>query len=198
MLTNRYMRRELVIALASMPAALGIRAPAAGAAEPDAAGAAAARAASDPEISRSAPAIHQEVLLPASRPLVYRALTEAKAFDRVVRLSEAVTSGMVPAAGKPSRISHRVGGVFSLFGGYVTGLQVELVRDQRIVQVWRAGSWPAGEFSMARFELTDEGTGTRLVFDHRGFPAAEAVHLAQGWHRNYWEPLAKSLAQPGH
>jgi uncharacterized protein YndB with AHSA1/START domain len=197
MLTDSFTRRELVFALASMPAALGIPAPAA-AAQPDAAGAAAATPAAEQEISRTALAIHQEVLLPASRPRVYRALTEAKAFDRVVRLSEAVTSGMVPVAAKPSRISHRVGGAFSLFGGYVTGLQVELVRDQRIVQVWRAGSWPAGEFSIARFELTDEGAATRLVFDHRGFPAAEAAHLAQGWHGNYWEPLAKSLAQPGH
>jgi uncharacterized protein YndB with AHSA1/START domain len=200
MLTDSFTRRELVFALASMPAALGIPAPAARAAEPNAAGAAVATRApeQEQEISRSALAIHQEVLLPASRPRVYRALTEAKAFDRVVRLSEAVASGMVPAAAKPSRISPRVGGAFSLFGGYVSGLQVELVHDQRIVQVWRAGSWPAGEFSIARFELTDEGAGTRLVFDHRGFPAAEAAHLAQGWHANYWQPLAQSSAQPGH
>jgi activator of HSP90 ATPase len=136
--------------------------------------------------------------LPASRQRVYRALTDSAAFDRVVQLSEAMTSGMVPASAKPSRISPRVGGAFALFGGYISGLQVELVRDQRIVQVWRAASWPAGDYSIASFLLTDESSGTRLVLDHRGFPVAEAAHLAAGWHANYWEPLAKALPQSGH
>jgi activator of HSP90 ATPase len=82
-----------------------------------------------------------------------------------------------------------------LFGGYVTGLQVELLPDRRIVQVWRAGSWDAGEYSIASYVLRDEGSGCRLVFDQRGFPAGEAQHLVEGWHGNYWQPLAKLLAQ---
>jgi activator of HSP90 ATPase len=194
MLTDPLTRRDLLIAAAAIPSALGSSASAVRAADTPAA----ANAAAEQEISRTAVAIHQEILLSASRPRVYRTLTEARAFDRVVRLSDATTSGMVPASARPSQISPRVGGAFSLFGGHITGLQVELLRDQRIVQVWRAGSWRPGDYSIASFVLADEGSGTRLVFDHRGFPAGEAAHLAAGWHANYWEPLAKALAQTGH
>jgi len=30
--------------------------------------------------------------------------------------------------------------------------------------------------------------------DHVGFPNGDGADLAQGWHENYWEPLAKYLA----
>jgi activator of HSP90 ATPase len=178
-------RRHLVLGLASLPPGLCFTA-AARAADPPAA---------DREISHDAVAIHQEVAFQASRSRVYQALTDAKQFDRVVALSEAVTTGMVPAHAPPSRIGRRAGAGFSLFGGYVSGLQVELVPDRRIVQVWRAGSWEPGDYSIASYVLRDEGSGCRLVFDHRGFPAGEAQHLLEGWHGNYWQPLAKALAQ---
>ena len=80
---------------------------------------------------------------------------------------------------------------FSLFGGHITGRQVELVPNQLVVQAWRAKTWPAGVYSIARFELSAEGANTRLVFDHDGFPADMKDHLAAGWTSNYWEPMHK-------
>ena len=61
-------------------------------------------------------------------------------------------------------------------------------------QGWRAKSWPEGLYSLATFALSAEGEGTKIVFDHVGFPDAEEEHLAAGWHANYWEPLKKALA----
>jgi uncharacterized protein YndB with AHSA1/START domain len=153
---------------------------------------ASAGAATTEEISRSAESIHQEVTLNAQPARVYAALTDAKEFQEVVRLSAAVKSGMVQAVA--AEIDAQPGGAFSLFGGHISGRIIELIPDQRIVQVWRAGDWAAGLYSIARFELIKEGTGTRLVFDHTGFPNGQAKHLAAGWKGNYWEPLAKFLA----
>lgn len=147
------------------------------------------------EISHSAAAIHQEVVFAASVSRLYRALTVTEEFDRVVRLSAAMNSDMKKVLGAaPTAIDARVGGAFSLFGGYVTGRFLELVPDVRIVQAWRAGSWDPGDYSIAKFALSTQGSGTKLVFDHTGFPGDAAEHLAQGWHINYWEPLAESLA----
>jgi hypothetical protein len=38
------------------------------------------------------------------------------------------------------------------------------------------------------------GKGTRLVFDHDGFPEEMKEHLASGWQSNYWEKLTKQPA----
>lgn len=151
----------------------------------------AAEAQSDLGISHTAVSIHQESLLTATPARVYAALTDAKQFDGVVTLSAAMKS--MPFKDTPSVISTDAGGAFVLFGGYITGRQIELVPNTRIVEVWRAGSWKAGEYSLVKFELTGQGSNTRLTLDHTGFPAGEAQHLAEGWLGNYFHPLAKYL-----
>jgi uncharacterized protein YndB with AHSA1/START domain len=145
------------------------------------------------EISHTAEAIHQEPVFKASRKRVYEALTDAKQFDKVIQMSGAMKAGMPPGA-KPAEIGREAGGAFSLFGGYVTGRHIELVPNERIVQAWRAGGWDPGIYSIARFELVEQGSGTKIVFDHTGFPKGDAEHLAAGWKMNYWEPLEKLLA----
>jgi len=148
--------------------------------------------AAEEEVSHTAEAIHQEPVFKASRKRVYEALTDAKQFEKVVQLSAAMKSGMPPGA-KPAEISREAGGAFALFGGYIFGRQLELVPNERIVEAWRVGSWDAGVYSITRFELVEQGTGTKIVFDHTGFPKGDGGHLAEGWKINYWEPMEKFL-----
>lgn len=147
-------------------------------------------------LSHTSEAIHQEVRFNASRKRLYQALTDTQQFDQVTRLSAAWKVVGVPGA-SPTRISRHAGGTFSLFGGHITGRQIELLDDQRIVQAWRELSWSPGDYSIARFVLAAEGSGTRLIFDHRGFPEGAGGHLAAGWYANYWEPLATYLSRDG-
>ncbi len=175
-------RRAFTAALVALPA-IG-----------SAAAATATTAGKNNGLTHAAEAIHDEVTFNAPRSRVYAALTDAKQFDAVTRLSDAMK--MVTAPNAPATtISTEVGGAFTLFGGYITGLQIELVRDQRLVQVWRAASWGPGDFSIVKFVLADAGTGTQLIFDHRGFPPGRGAVLASGWIGHYWEPLKKYLAQ---
>jgi activator of HSP90 ATPase len=145
------------------------------------------------EISRTQESIHQEVRLRAAPARVYFALTDSQQFQKLTLLSAAVKSGMVKSD-TVARISPEVGGAFSLFGGHITGRNVELVPNERIVQAWRAADWLPGVFSIARFELRAQEQETTLLFDHTGFPAGDAEHLAAGWQGNYWEPLSRLLA----
>ncbi len=156
-------------------------------------GATGVHAAAGEEISHTAESIHMEPEFSASRKRVYDALTDAKQFNKVVQLSEAVKSGMAPGK-TPAEISKEVGGTFSMFDGFIGGRHLELVPDERIVQAWRVSYWKPGEFSIARFALVDQGSSTKIIFDHTGFPNGEAESLAKGWHGNYWEPLKKFLA----
>jgi activator of HSP90 ATPase len=155
-----------------------------------------ARAEADDGISHTAEAIHQEPVFKASRKRVYEALTDAKQFDKVIQLSGVMQS--MHLGDKPAEISREAGGAFALFGGYITGRHIELVPNERIVQAWRAGSWSQGVYSIAKFELVEQGSGTesgtKIVFDHTGFPKGEAEHLASGWKAHYWEPIEKLLA----
>jgi activator of HSP90 ATPase len=124
-------------------------------------------------------AIHQEVDFNATPARIYEVLLDAKQF----RAFSNQTAEVQPRAGEP----------FKLFGGRVEGRNIELVTNERIVQAWRPASWPAGVYSIVRFELVARGSGTRIVFDHTGFPEENREHLSQGWSRNYWDPLRKYL-----
>ena len=186
---NDFTRRDFSVRMATLFSGLGI----AGIAMPGAIEAQTGSMYGGTEVTHSSEAIHQEVAFKASRKRVYEALTDSALFDKVVKLSMAVAGGM-KLGDKPTMISKEVGGAFSLFGGYISGRHVELVADQRIVQAWRAGSWDPGGYSIARFELKDDGAGTKLIFDHLGFPTGEGPHLLEGWNGNYWEPIKKVLS----
>lgn len=138
-------------------------------------------------VTRSAEAIHQEVLIAATPARVYEALTDAAQFTKVTTFSS------VPQA-PPATIGREAGMSFSLFGGHIIGRQLELIPAQRIVQAWRVVDWEPGWYSIGRFVLAAESGQTKLVFDHTGFPAGLGDHLAAGWIANYWEPMKKYLA----
>jgi activator of HSP90 ATPase len=145
-------------------------------------------------LSYAAEAIHQEIEFDAPRQRIYDALTTSGQFDAVTRLSDAIKLVTAPGA-QPTSISGDLGGSFTLFGGYVTGRNLEWVPGERLVQAWRTIRWKPGDYSVVKFDLTEAAHGTKLIFDHRGFPNGEGTHLAGGWHLHYWDPLRKFLSQ---
>ncbi len=176
---SRTSRRRMLIASAGGLAGLGF-------------GSLGALARTQEGVSSTGECIHQETVFKASPRRVYEALTDAKQFEKVTQLSGAMQSGMA-LGNNPTQISREAGGPFILFGGHILGRQIELVPNKRIVQAWRVATWNPGAYSIAKFELTEQGSGTRLVFDHVGFPDGQGQHLAEGWKANYWEPLEKYL-----
>jgi activator of HSP90 ATPase len=158
------------------------------------AGASQASAAAADGISHNNLAIHKEVMLRASVNQVYQTLTTASLFNRVVQVSAAMNSSMKSKLGAvPTQIDAHPGGAFALFGGYISGFNLELVTDVRLIQAWRSASWKSGEYSIVRFSLEPRGGSTRLVLDHTGFPTEEANSLVEGWEGNYLTPMAKVL-----
>ncbi|HTZ99402.1 MAG TPA: SRPBCC family protein [Candidatus Aquilonibacter sp.] len=124
--------------------------------------------------------LHQEIDLPADPHRIYAALLDSKQFAAF--------------SGAPATIDPRPGGAFSIFGGQVTGRNVELMPHERIVQAWRPGSWPPGVYSIVKFEFKAQGAGTKVTLDQTGFPGGKFAGLDSGWHEHYWEPLKKYFA----
>jgi activator of HSP90 ATPase len=178
-LTNGPTRRQTIVGVVGAIGGLAL-------------GSTGAWAGAEDEISHTADSIHQEPVFMASPQRVYEVLTDAKQFTRVIQLSGALQAMHLPD--KPAEINSEAGGAFALYGGFITGRHIELVPSVRVVQAWRAGDWAPGIYSIAKFELVEQGSACRIVFDHTGFPKGAAEGLASGWKAHYWEPLAKVLA----
>jgi len=98
--------------------------------------------------------------------------------------------------GRRAIISTKIGGTFSIGESEVTGINVDLVPGQRIVQAWRHRRFPEGIFSMAALTLrpTADG-GTELVLVHRGVPKELIPETEQTWRDRYWRRMKIYLDQ---
>ena len=121
--------------------------------------------------------LHQEVGLPASPDRIYHLLLDSNEFAEL--------------SGMPAEIEGVAGGAFAMFGKAIYGRNVELVPNERVIQAWGDTGWGPGVYSIARFELKKQGSGTRVVLDHTGFPEGSYDHLYVGWKGHYWEPMQK-------
>ena len=127
------------------------------------------------------PRIHQEVKFASTPSKVYSALVDSKEHA-------AFTGG-------PAEIGTGEGDAFSAHGGHVLGRNIELVRNKRIVQAWRAADWPDGVYSILKLELSEDGAATRLVLDQDGVPEDATSQIDAGWQAMYWTPLRDYLQQ---
>ncbi|HLC99625.1 MAG TPA: SRPBCC family protein [Patescibacteria group bacterium] len=123
--------------------------------------------------------IKQAVLLKAEPHDVYEALMDSE------KHSELTGSG--------AQISRKVGGKFTAWGGYIDGVNLELVRDQKIVQSWRSSDWPEKHYSHVTFFLEKAKNGTKLTFTQTGVPDLFYDSIKQGWTDYYWKPMKETL-----
>lgn len=129
--------------------------------------------------------IYQSAYFKAAPDRVYNTLLSSSAFSACTKKS----FDMFTASS--AKIDSVAGGAFSLFDGHITGRILELVPGQRIVEAWRVVDWPAGVYSIARFDLSVDGGGTRVTFEHVGFPEGLKDHLSIGWQQHYWDAMTK-------
>lgn len=131
--------------------------------------------------------IRQSVTIQAKPQQVYEALLDS-------RKHAAFT-------GSPARVVRKEGGRFTAYGTSLSGFNLQLTKDQEIVQAWRADDWPAGHYSVATFRLTPVRGATRLDFLQIGVPDRHFKGIRQGWIDYYWKPLKAWLEQasnPNH
>jgi uncharacterized protein YndB with AHSA1/START domain len=123
--------------------------------------------------------IRQQATIRATPHAVYEALMDSRKHARFT--------------GESASISRKVGGAIRAGGGYISGVNLDLVPDRKIVQSWHAADWPEGHMSTAVFVLKRIPGGTRLFFTHRNVPDEHAGDIAQGWKDYYWTPMKRLL-----
>jgi activator of HSP90 ATPase len=123
--------------------------------------------------------IKQSITFKASPHDIYEALMDAKKHAEFT--------------GGKATISRKVGGKFTVFDGYATGVNKEMEQDKKIVQAWRADDWPEGVYSEVTFAFAKVADGTKLTFTQTGVPEDQYEDVSQGWKDYYWKPMKKML-----
>ena len=125
--------------------------------------------------------IKQWTILPCSPDDAYNAWLDSK------KHGEMIEGG--------AKIDPKVGGLFNIWDGSVTGKTLELdPKKLRIVQEWRYeyNNWPKDAPSKIIVEFVPYKNGqTKLRFWQSGIPKEYASDIEQGWKDYYWEPIKK-------
>ncbi|MBI2630494.1 SRPBCC domain-containing protein [Candidatus Pacearchaeota archaeon] len=85
------------------------------------------------------------------------------------------------------------GGKFSAYDDYITGTNLKLIPDKKIIQNWTCSDFPPGVFTEVTFELKLKGNQTELIFTQTGIPDDYYEDLVQGWEEFYWKPIREML-----
>lgn len=126
--------------------------------------------------------IEQTVFFKASPEEVYDALLDPKKHAKFT--------------GSPATTNSKVGVEFNAWDGYISGTNLELVKNKKIVQEWETTEWPKGyPRSRLEFTLTAKKGGTELKMVHSRVPAEQVDEYTGGWQSAYWEPLASYLSK---
>lgn len=123
--------------------------------------------------------IKQTVKIHATPKQVYEALMDSKKHAKFT--------------GQKAKITNKVGGDFSCYDSYITGINLALKPAELIVQAWRTMDWPQGHFSTVSFKLSKTGKQTKLEFEHIGVPTGDIKAKTEGWKSHYWTPLKAML-----
>jgi activator of HSP90 ATPase len=92
--------------------------------------------------------------------------------------------------GGAAQIDPTVGGKFSAWDGYITGVTLELDPDRRIMQSWRTVEFPADSpDSWLEILLEEVADGTCLTLKHSKIPVGQGSAYESGWVENYFEPM---------
>src|ERR1700722_10831339 len=73
--------------------------------------------------------------------------------------------------GSPAKISRAPGGELTCYGGYIKGVNLEIISPKLIVQAWRGRDWPREVYSVVTYKLEKSPGGkTKLSFTQIGVP----------------------------
>jgi activator of HSP90 ATPase len=125
-----------------------------------------------------------------SQKVVFKNTTPKAVYDLYMNPKK---HAMISAA--PATISSKVGGKYSVFGGYIQGKNLHLVKDKLIVQTWRAEGWDKNDVD-STFIISLEPKGKDVVLQaiHANVPDMHSASLEKGWHDHYWNPWKQHLA----
>ena len=97
--------------------------------------------------------------------------------------------------GSPAKVSEKIGAKYSVHDGYITGKNLNLVKNKQIVQTWRASEWAKDDLdSTFIINLLPKGKDVVLEMVHANVPEKHSAGIKKGWNFHYWTPWKKYIA----
>ncbi|PCI35361.1 MAG: hypothetical protein COB60_03510 [Flavobacteriaceae bacterium] len=92
--------------------------------------------------------------------------------------------------GGQATASHKIGGAFTAWDGYIWGANLELIPTIKIVQSWRTNEFEeAAEDAVITVVFKEENGATLLTLVHTNVPE-DGDKYKKGWVVHYFEPMA--------
>jgi activator of HSP90 ATPase len=121
--------------------------------------------------------------------LAFEVSTEIPASPGEIYRAWLSSEGHAAMTGSPADVSGEVGGSFLAWGGYISGTNLSLEPDKKIVQSWRTTEFePSDDDSHLTIVLEDTASGTRVTLTHTNLPE-HGMQYKQGWEDNYFSPM---------
>ena len=86
-------------------------------------------------------------------------------------------------SGDEAKMNAKVGGTFSLWGGQMFGINLEIVKNKRLVQQWSYSNWK--ETSKVTFTIKVVEKKTIINLFHDDVPEKSVNSISDGWDAYY-------------
>jgi hypothetical protein len=98
--------------------------------------------------------------------------------------------------GMPAKISNKIGGKWSAFGGSIHGRNIMFIPGRMIVQSWRSSAFNKSDTdSILVITFTEVRGGSRVDLVHVNVAAQDHKGVTNGWRKYYWGPWRAYLAK---
>ena len=122
-------------------------------------------------------------IIPASPREIYETWLDSRGH-------EAMTGG------SPAQISAKAGADFTVWGGFISGRNLELEPGRRIVQSWRTTRFTKEDAdSQVEVLLEPLAGGTKVTVRHTGVPDDHTSYRDGGWQKSYFEPMKQHFGR---
>ena len=91
--------------------------------------------------------------------------------------------------GYPAHVTKIPGDEFYMFGGEISGKNIEYIDNELIKQQWYFGDQQ--EESIVTIKLTAKKNKTYIELEHTNIPDEEFAEMRTGWLEYFWKPLNK-------
>ena len=91
--------------------------------------------------------------------------------------------------GGKAEVTDKVGGAFTAWDEYISGKNIELIPNSKIVQSWRTVQFEDNEEdSQIEIQLIENNRVTELTLIHTKVPES-GEHYRKGWETSYFAPM---------